>query len=106
MGLGTVAKMKERGVKVITSDVSKKRLKAAGEVGADVLIDSINQDVVSVVMKETKGRGADVVIVIDTRPVALMQSIAAVRRAGTIWLAGYYYSPFKVRPMWDRAKAT
>jgi threonine dehydrogenase-like Zn-dependent dehydrogenase len=97
MGLGTVAKLKERNVKVITSDVSKKRLQAAGELGADVLIDSVNQDVVSVVMKETKGNGADVVILIDTRPVGLMQAFASVRRAGTIWLAGYYYSPFKVR---------
>jgi len=97
MGLGTVAKMHERGVRIITSDVSKKRLKAAGQVGADVLINSIDQDVVQTVMKETKGRGADVVIVIDTRPQALMQAIASVRRAGHIWLAGYYYSPFKVR---------
>lgn len=97
MGLGTVAKMKERGVKVITSDVSQKRLKAAGEVGADVLIDAIEDDVVKTVMKETKGRGADVVIVIDTRPIALLQAIACTRRAGAIWLAGYYYSPFKVR---------
>jgi len=97
MGLGTVAKLKERNVKVITSDVSKRRLEAAGEVGADVVIDSINEDVVRVVMKETKGKGADVVIVNDTRPVALMQAISSVRRAGVIWLAGFYYSPFKVR---------
>ncbi|UCG67333.1 MAG: alcohol dehydrogenase catalytic domain-containing protein [Deltaproteobacteria bacterium] len=97
MGLATVAKLKERNVKIIAGDVSKKRLEAAGEVGADVLIDSINEDVVSVVMKETKGKGADVVIIIDTRPAALMQAISSVRRAGTIWLAGFYYSPFKVR---------
>jgi L-iditol 2-dehydrogenase len=97
MGLGIVAKMKERNVRVITSDVSKKRLKAAAEVGADVIIDSIEQDVVSTVMKETKGKGADVVIVVDTRPLALMQAISCVRRAGCIWLAGFYYSPFSVR---------
>lgn len=98
MGLGTVAKLKERDVKVIVSDVSKRRLKAAGELGADVVVDSINEDAVQVVMKETKGHGADVAIVIDTRPNALMQAIGAVRRAGQIWLAGYYYSPFKVNP--------
>lgn len=97
MGLGTIAKLKERNVKVITSDVSKMYLKAAEEVGADVVIDSINEDVLSVVMKETKGRGADVVFVIDARPIALIRAIGAVRRAGTIWLAGAYYSPFKVR---------
>jgi threonine dehydrogenase-like Zn-dependent dehydrogenase len=97
MGVGTVAKMKERGVKVIAADVSDKRLKAAGEVGADILINSVEQDVVRTVMRQTKGKGVDVVIVIDTRPQALMDSIASVRRAGCIWLAGYYYSPFKVR---------
>ena len=97
MGLGATARMKERGVRVITCDVSKKRLEAAGEVGADMLINSLEQDVVSTVMKETQGRGVDVVIVVDTRPIALTQAIASVRRAGSIWLAGYYYSPFKVR---------
>jgi len=97
MALGVVAKFKERNVKVIASDVSKKRRDAAGKLGADVLIDSINEDVVSVVMKATKGKGVDVVIVADTRPIALMQAISSVRRAGAIWLAGYYYSPFKVR---------
>jgi threonine dehydrogenase-like Zn-dependent dehydrogenase len=97
MGLGTVAKMKERNVRVLTSDVSKKRLKAAEEIGADVIIDSIDEDVVRTVMKETKGKGVDVVIVNDTRPAALMQAMSCVRRAGCIWLAGYYYSPFKVR---------
>jgi threonine dehydrogenase-like Zn-dependent dehydrogenase len=97
MGLGTVAKIKERGARVITCDISEKRLRASGEAGADLLINSVDQDVVSVVMKETKGKGCDVVIVIDTRPAALMQAISCVRRAGVIWLAGYYYSPFKVR---------
>src|SRR5208282_1791343 len=97
MGVGVVAKMKERGVKVIATDVSDKRLKAGGEVGADILINSIDQDVVRTVMKETRGKGADVVIVIDTRPQALMEAISSTRRAGAIWLAGYYYSPFKVR---------
>ena len=97
MGLGVTAMMKERGVKVIAADVSDKRLKAMGEVGGDVLINTIEQDVVRTVMKETKGKGVDVVIVIDTRPQALLDSIASVRRAGCVWLAGYYYSPFKVR---------
>lgn len=96
MGLATVPKLKERGVKVIVSDVSKKRLEAAGELGADVLVDCIDEDATRVVMKETKGHGADVAFVIDTRPNALMQAIGSVRRAGSIWLAGYYYSPFKV----------
>jgi threonine dehydrogenase-like Zn-dependent dehydrogenase len=97
MGVGVVAKMKERGVRVITADVSDKRLKAAEAVGADLCINSIEKDTYREVMKATKGKGADVVIVIDTRPAAFIESIQCVRRAGCVWLAGYYYSPFKVR---------
>jgi threonine dehydrogenase-like Zn-dependent dehydrogenase len=97
MGLGTVAKLHERGATVYTADVSDKRLKAAEEVGADMIINSIDEDVVKTVMKATKGRGVDIVILIDTRPAGLMQAMSCVRRAGHIWLAGYYYSPFKVR---------
>lgn len=97
MGLGTVAKLHERGVKVITADISEKRLKAAGEVGSDVLINSSKEDVVSTVMRTTKNRGVDVVILIDCRPAALLQAVGSVRRAGKIWLAGYYWSPFKAR---------
>ena len=33
-GLSTVAKLHQRGVKIIAADVSDKRLKAAGELGA------------------------------------------------------------------------
>lgn len=98
MGVGTVAKLKEKDVKVFAADVSSKRLKAAEELGADVTINSIDGDVVRTVMKETKGHGVDVVILVDTRPNALMDAMSSVRRAGTIWLAGFYYSPFKVNP--------
>ena len=97
MGVATVAKMKERGVKVIAADYSAKRLKAMEGVGADLTVNCVDQDVVRAVMKETKGKGVDVVILIDTRPQALVDGIASVRRAGCIWLAGFYYSPFKVR---------
>ena len=61
-----------------------------------MLVDAIEQDVVRTVMKETKGEGVDMVIVNDTGP-ALLGLHRSVRRAGCVWLAGYYYSPFKVR---------
>jgi L-iditol 2-dehydrogenase len=98
VGLATTAKMKERGVKVIASDISQKHLDAAKEVGADVVVNSIEEDVVRVVMKETNGRGVDVVIVIDPRPDAVVQAFSSTRRSGSIWLAAFYYSPFKVNP--------
>jgi L-iditol 2-dehydrogenase len=94
LGLGIVVKLKEREAKVISSDISKKRIDASREIGADVVIDAINEDVVQVVMKETSGEGADVVIVNDPRPAGLSQAISAVKRGGTIWLV-MYHSPFK-----------
>jgi L-iditol 2-dehydrogenase len=97
MGVTTVQQMKERGVKVIAADTSKKRLKAAEEVGADVCINVIEQDVVKTVMRETNGRGADICTIIDCRPQALFECLPSVRRCGCIWLAGFYYSPFKPR---------
>ncbi|MBN2038573.1 MAG: alcohol dehydrogenase catalytic domain-containing protein [Spirochaetes bacterium] len=98
MGLSITAVMKERGVKVITTDISKKHREASEEAGADVVIDSLNEDVAQRVLQETKGHGADVAIVVDTKPVAFIQALSSVRRSGKVWLAAYYYSPFKVPP--------
>jgi threonine dehydrogenase-like Zn-dependent dehydrogenase len=96
IGLGVVAKLKERGIgTVIACDVSDKRLKASKNVGADIIVNSLEEDVTKVVMKETSGKGADVVIVLDPRPLALLQALSATRRAGMIWLATNYTSPFK-----------
>jgi threonine dehydrogenase-like Zn-dependent dehydrogenase len=88
IGLGTVAMLKEYKVaKVIAADISQLRLKAAKDIGADVVIDSQNQDVAQVVMKETAGDGADVVIVNDSRPICVSQAVDSVRRGGAIWMA-------------------
>lgn len=85
-GLGAVAMLKNRGVpKVISCDISKIRRKASEEAGADMVIDSVNQDVVQVIMKETNGIGADCVIICDNRPVAHIQAVSMVRNMGRIW---------------------
>jgi L-iditol 2-dehydrogenase len=87
VGLGVTAFLKKMGVaKVITTAISKKHLKASQEVGADIALDAINDDVVKAVMQATSGRGADVVMATDPRPAALLQAIGAVRRTGAVWL--------------------
>lgn len=99
MGLGTVAELKEMGVtKVITGDISQKHLEASREVGADIAIDTLNEDIVQVVMKETSGEGADVVIQADDRPIALLQTISMVRRLGQVWLGLAYSAPLLFNP--------
>jgi L-iditol 2-dehydrogenase len=91
VGLGITAYLKKKmGVtKIITSAVSKKHLKASKEVGADIALDAINDDIVKVVMQETSGKGADQVMLTDPRPAALLQAIGAVRRTGVVWLTHY-----------------
>jgi L-iditol 2-dehydrogenase len=92
VGLGTTAYLKKMGVsKVITSSVSKKHQKASEEVGADVALDAINDDIVRAVMQETKGKGAQEVFLTDSRPAALLQAIGSVRRTGSVWLTHYNF---------------
>ena len=99
IGLGTVAFLKKMGVsKVITGDVSPKRLEASKEVGADVVVDELNEDLIKVVRKETLGRGADVVIQSEHSPATLLEAISAVKRGGRVWLAGTYSMPLTLNP--------
>jgi threonine dehydrogenase-like Zn-dependent dehydrogenase len=99
MGLGTVACLKRMGVdRVIASDISERHLEASKEAGADIVVNALNEDVVQVVMKETSGEGADIVIQSDPRPIALIQAISMVRRMGKIWLGLAYGSPIVLNP--------
>jgi len=91
IGLGAVASLKMLGAaKVITCDVSQKRLQASREVGADIAVDALNDDIFKVVMEETSGKGADVVIEASCRPESLQQAVSVVRPFGDIWLGTFY----------------
>jgi L-iditol 2-dehydrogenase len=97
VGLGTVAALKKKGVaRVISSDFSEKRLMASKEMGADVAVNTLKDDLIDIVMQETRGRGADIAILTDHRPVALTQATNTVKRTDIIWLAHTYGSPFKL----------
>lgn len=91
VGLGITAYLKQKmGVaKVITGSVSKKHLKASEEVGADVAVNILEKDIAKVVLQETKGRGADQVMITDWRPGALLEAIGSLKRAGIIWGCSY-----------------
>jgi L-iditol 2-dehydrogenase len=83
--------------KIIVSDVSNFRLEKAKGMGADVCINSIDQDFVAAVMKETSGRGADVTILADNRPVAFTQAFNSTRRQGNVWLGTWMYTPWTTK---------
>ena len=108
MGLATLARLKEMGniKKVIVSDTSRKRLEKSLEFGADLVVDELNEDLVKVVMKETSGEGAHVVIETAGRPVNFQQAIDVVRPGrpdgGTVWLVQPYDAPFLFNPSLQR----
>lgn len=54
--------------KIISADISEKRLQAMKDFGADVLINSGKESLREAVMENTNGRGADVVIVACSVP--------------------------------------
>lgn len=104
IGLGVAARLKAMGAaKVIVTDVSKKRLQVARDVGADVVVDALNEDILEAVMDETSGRGADIVMETSCRPESLQDAVNVIRPFGVIWLgtfytAGPFFDPSYQRP--------
>ena len=64
------------------------RLNKAKELGADLVINSMRDNVKDVVMDWTNGRRADIVLDASGSPVAIGQTESVVKSAGTIVLVG------------------
>ncbi len=102
---GALARIKSTGLakKIMVIDRSKKRLQVAKDLGADVVIDELNEDPVKVVMKETGDEGAQVIIESTGRPECFHQALkmlaegnvktTPVARGGTLWLPQPYEAP-------------
>ena len=77
-------------VKVIVSEPMPMRREKASAMGADVVIDPQNEDLHKIVMQETNGLGADVVVMAIGVPSLVDQSLKLCRRGGTVNLfAGF-----------------
>src|SRR5712664_758533 len=74
--------------RVLASDVNPKRLALAEKMGAHVIINAAQDDVVKTVLAETGGEGADVVCEMSGVPSALHQAFAAVSLGGRVQLLG------------------
>ncbi|OUY08311.1 alcohol dehydrogenase AdhP [Acinetobacter populi] len=88
-GLGHVAVQyaKTMGFNVVAIDVDDSKLDLAKELGADVGINAIKQDVAEEVKKAT-GDGCHGVLVTAVSPKAFEQAVKIVRRGGTMVLNG------------------
>ncbi len=69
---------------IILVDISEKRLRIAGVASADVYIDGSRERVTEIVMEETKGRGAEVVIVACSSGKAQEESLRMVASRGKV----------------------
>ena len=89
LGLLTVGVARASGAtKIIVSEPSEYRRKKALEMGADVVIDLTNQDLVEAVMEETGGVGVDVLLELCGVESAIHQGLAAVTPGGRVSLLG------------------
>jgi threonine dehydrogenase-like Zn-dependent dehydrogenase len=74
--------------KVMMADVSEPRLKLIEKYGPDVIINTEKEDLKEAVMKNTGGKGADVVITACPAPDIQQQSIELTAKLGRINLFG------------------
>lgn len=87
VGLLLSAMLKLSGCRVIQSEVSPYRTKVARKIGADVLVNPKEQNLIEVVKDETSGRGAD--IVLEAVGPLLNECIDAARFGGRVVLFGH-----------------
>ena len=97
IGLATMLTAKAAGAApVIVTDIHNRRLKQAGEMGADITINAAQVDVVAEAVKATEA-GPDVVFICVRDGNVFLQAIDMVRRGGKIVILGQI-PPVEVNP--------
>ena len=81
---------------VIAVDVNGYRLRLAGAVGADRVVDARSEDVAASVRALTRGEGADVLLEFSGSPEGLHAGLAGLRNGGFAALLGLPHQPFSV----------
>ena len=96
--LVTQAALAAGASRVVVSEPAPARAAAASEVGADQVIDPIEQDPVERFVELTGGRGPDVVFACAGLNNTLQQGFDSVRRAGQVVLVAVPWEPMPVLP--------
>ena len=84
MGMGGLLVAKGLGARVIVSDVNEKRLALAKELGADVVINSMETEPVEEIRRLTGGKGADCSICCAGINAAYNNALNCVKRGGSV----------------------
>jgi threonine dehydrogenase-like Zn-dependent dehydrogenase len=88
MGAAGVLVGKGRGARVIAIDVVPARLELAAEMGADVTINSLDEDTVGRLRELTGGEGVDVAVDCSGAPAAQNAALDAARKRGAVAFVG------------------
>ncbi|HHT39462.1 MAG: L-threonine 3-dehydrogenase [Acholeplasmatales bacterium] len=90
IGLMSVDLLKASGAKkIIAIETNQTRIKLAKELGADVVIDALNEDVVKRVLEETNG-GAEVVLEFSGNDHAFNQALEYLKPGGKMAILGVF----------------
>jgi (R,R)-butanediol dehydrogenase/meso-butanediol dehydrogenase/diacetyl reductase len=94
IGLITLEVLKRSGAgKILVTEVSEKRKILATELGADIVIDPIKENLPAIIEKETKGEGVDIIFDTTGAPAALEANFTLVRKGGEIIVVGITEEP-------------
>jgi predicted dehydrogenase/threonine dehydrogenase-like Zn-dependent dehydrogenase len=104
LGLLTVQMLRAAGCRVLAVDLNPARLELAGTMGAELLLNSAEDNAVSKVMHFCNGHGADRVIltVATNSNEPLSQAFRMCRRKGRVVLVGTVGSEFKREDMYAK----
>lgn len=100
MGALHIQLAKLRGARVIACEVDDARLEVATKMGADIVINSKNTDVVAKVKELTEGRGADVVFCTVAIPAIGDQAVQMTGKVGkTVFYSSFHPDkPIEISP--------
>lgn len=96
IGLGGMACAKGMGVgKIILAGRKEKKLAIGKEMGANILVNTTKESLKDVVMRETNGRGMDIILDSTGNPDLFNDMLDLLRPSGTIVIPGFYEQPIK-----------
>jgi len=98
IGLCVLQMLKGMGTARVIVVGRKHRLKVAGELGADILVDYEKEDPLKRILEITDGKGVDEIQECSGAEVALSQCIPSLRKGGKINLIGFYNDPKVIFP--------
>lgn len=94
LGLASVAASRALGSRrTVLFGTRDSRLKVGTEVGADRIVNVKEEDPVEVIMQETNGRGADIVVEASGVEAGLAAAIAGTKRMGKILMLSFSHHP-------------